>query len=142
MLLSLLKPKVFALQYNEEQRFYPLSESSRHSCENQTPLFPNFLPLKTPLITTTLVVQSLVMVYAQLMHSSLEAVLGFLSSVPGPTGQSALHFVMSEWVARQPLFYGAYESKAGVYSKNNLLFIAYFMYRRHILCTLCGAVDF
>jgi hypothetical protein len=66
--------------------------------------------------------QSLVMVYAQLMHSSLEAVLGFLSSVPGPTGQSALHFVMSEWVARQPLFYGAYESKAGVYP---MLFIIF-----------------
>ncbi len=62
------------------------------------------------------------MVYAQLMHSSLEAVLGFLSSVPGPTGQSALHFVMSEWVARQPLFYGAYESKAGVYP---MLFIIF-----------------
>ncbi len=62
------------------------------------------------------------MVYAQLMHSSLEAVLGFLSSVPGPTGQSALHFVMSEWVARQPLFYGAYESKAGIYP---MLFIIF-----------------
>jgi hypothetical protein len=81
-------------------------------------------------------VQSLVMVYAQLMHSSLEAVLGFLSSVPGPTGQSALQFVMSEWVARQPLFYGAYESKAGVYSKEKRALL-------YILCTgAYGAVYF
>jgi importin-9 len=61
---------------------------------------------------TLSVIQSLVMVYAQLIHSELDAVLNFLSGVPGPTGQSALNFVMSEWVSRQHLFYGAYESKA------------------------------
>ena len=31
-------------------------------------------------------VQSLLMVYAQLFHSQMEAVLQFLSNVPGPTG--------------------------------------------------------
>jgi hypothetical protein len=70
---------------------------------------------------TLSVIQSLVMVYAQLIHSELEAVLGFLSGVPGPTGQSALHFVMSEWVSRQHLFYGAYESKVSLMALAKLL---------------------
>ncbi len=70
---------------------------------------------------TLSVIQSLVMVYAQLIHSELEAVLGFLSSVPGPTGNSALHFVMSEWVSRQHLFYGAYESKVSLMALAKLL---------------------
>ena len=70
---------------------------------------------------TLSVIQSLVMVYAQLIHSELDAVLGFLSGVPGPTGQSALHFVMSEWVSRQHLFYGAYESKVSLMALAKLL---------------------
>ena len=59
----------------------------------------------------TFILQSLLMVYAQLMHSQLAAVLNFLSSVPGPTGESALHFVLTEWLSRQHVFYGAYENK-------------------------------
>ena len=53
------------------------------------------------------------MVYAQLIHSQLAAVLNFLCSVPGPTGESALHFVLTEWLSRQHVFYGAYENKVG-----------------------------
>jgi hypothetical protein len=51
------------------------------------------------------------MVYAHLIHTQLDAVLNFLSTVPGPTGQSALQFVLTEWCSRQHLFYGAYEAK-------------------------------
>ena len=54
------------------------------------------------------------MVYAQLIHSQLAAVLNFLCSVPGPTGESALHFVLTEWLSRQHVFYGAYENKVRV----------------------------
>ena len=61
---------------------------------------------------TLSVIQSLVMVYAQLFHSQLDAVLQFLSNVPGPTGNSALHFVMTEWVSKHSNFYGSYETKA------------------------------
>ena len=50
---------------------------------------------------TLSVIQSLIMVYAQLIHSQLSAVLNFLCSVPGPSGELALHFVMTEWVSRQ-----------------------------------------
>jgi len=67
------------------------------------------------------VVQSLILVYAQLIHSQLDAVLNFLYSVPGPTGNSALHFVMSEWVSKQHLFYGSYESKVSLIALAKLL---------------------
>ena len=55
--------------------------------------------------------QSLIMVFAQLVHHQMEAVLDFLSTVPGPTGKPALEFVLSEWCSKQHLFYGAYEAK-------------------------------
>jgi len=70
---------------------------------------------------TLSVIQSLIMVYAQLVHSQMDAVLMFLSNVPGPTGNSALHFVMSEWVAKQPNFYGSYESKVSTTALAKLL---------------------
>lgn len=60
---------------------------------------------------TLSVIQSLVMVFAHLLHSQMEALLTFLSSVPGPTGKSALEFVLIEWSSRQHLFYGAFERK-------------------------------
>ncbi len=60
---------------------------------------------------TLSVTQSLLMVFAHLMHSCMEDVLEFLSSVPGPTGKPALEFVVTDWVTRQNMFYGAYDSK-------------------------------
>merc|ERR1719270_2902795 len=70
---------------------------------------------------TLSVIQSLLMVYAQLVHTQLEAVLRFLCSVPGPTGENALNFVLTEWVARQHLFYGAYETKVSIVALSKLL---------------------
>ncbi|XP_006822545.1 importin-9 [Saccoglossus kowalevskii] len=67
------------------------------------------------------VVQSLVMVFAHLIHNQLDAVLEFLYNVPGPTGKPALEFVMTEWVARQHLFYGAYDSKVSTTALAKLL---------------------
>ncbi|KAK1135756.1 hypothetical protein K0M31_000333 [Melipona bicolor] len=60
---------------------------------------------------TLTVVQSLLMIYAHLINTEFDAVLNFLSTVPGPTGQSALAFVLSEWVSRQHLFFGKYDRK-------------------------------
>jgi len=74
--------------------------------------------------------QSLVMVYAHLIHTQLDAVLNFLSTVPGPTGQSALQFVLTEWCSRQHLFYGAYEQKVR-YRKLGVCFI-------FGLCSVCN----
>ena len=55
--------------------------------------------------------QSLLMVFAHLINLQLDAVLEFLTSVPGPTGKPALEFVLVEWCSRQHLFYGSYERK-------------------------------
>ncbi len=58
-----------------------------------------------------LYLQSLVMVFAHLVHSQLESVLEFLTNVPGPTGKPALEFVLTEWCSKQHLFFGSYEGK-------------------------------
>ncbi|XP_076236291.1 importin 9 isoform X2 [Calliopsis andreniformis] len=60
---------------------------------------------------TLTVMQSLLMIYAHLINTEFDAVLNFLSTVPGPTGQSALAFVLTEWVSRQHLFFGRYDRK-------------------------------
>lgn len=58
-----------------------------------------------------LVQQSLIMVFAQLIHTRMDPVLTFLSNLPGPTGKPVLEFLMSEWVNRQVSFVGAYGVK-------------------------------
>lgn len=63
------------------------------------------------------------MVYIHLILTQLDAVLNFLSSVPGPTGESALNFVLIEWMSRQHLFYGSYERKIRYYSKLQKVFL-------------------
>lgn len=70
---------------------------------------------------TLSVMQSLIMVFAHLVHSQLDALLEFLSSLPGPTGKPALEFVMSEWTSRQHLFYGQYEGKVSAMALCKLL---------------------
>lgn len=70
---------------------------------------------------TLTVVQSLVMVYAHLFNTQMDAALNFLDSVPGPTGQSALHFVMTEWVSRQQMFYGQFDRKVSFMALSKLL---------------------
>ncbi len=51
------------------------------------------------------------MVYAYVMYHQLEVGLNFLSSVPGPTGKSALDYVLVEWCGSHHLFTGSYERK-------------------------------
>ncbi|KAF6722489.1 Importin-9 [Oryzias melastigma] len=70
---------------------------------------------------TPTVMQSLIMVFAHLVHSQLEPLLEFLCSLPGPTGKPALEFVMTEWMSRQHLFYGQYESKVSCVALCKLL---------------------
>ena len=65
---------------------------------------------------TLMVQQNLMVVFAQLVHSRLEEILSFLSSVPGPEGDSALCFVLTMWCAKQPNFYGVYERKVNATS--------------------------
>uniref|UniRef100_A0A8B9LB54 Importin 9 n=1 Tax=Astyanax mexicanus TaxID=7994 RepID=A0A8B9LB54_ASTMX len=70
---------------------------------------------------TLSVMQSLIMVFAHLVHSQLDPLLEFLSSLPGPTGKPALEFVMTEWMSRQHLFYGQYEGKVSAIALCKLL---------------------
>lgn len=66
---------------------------------------------KMQLVETLSVAMSLVMTFAHLVVTQLEPVLNFLSTVPGPTGEPAIQFVLSNWLTRQTLFYGSYERK-------------------------------
>ncbi|KTG33294.1 hypothetical protein cypCar_00011406, partial [Cyprinus carpio] len=70
---------------------------------------------------TLSVMQSLIMVFAHLVHSQLDPLLEFLCSLPGPTGKPALEFVMAEWMCRQHLFYGQYEGKVSAVALCKLL---------------------
>ncbi|KAF2359254.1 Exportin-1/Importin-beta-like [Trinorchestia longiramus] len=70
---------------------------------------------------TLLVIQNLTVVFGQLVHSQLEDVLNFLSSVPGPEGDSALSFVLTLWCTKQHSFYGSYERKVTVLALAKLL---------------------
>ncbi|KAJ8386386.1 hypothetical protein AAFF_G00170910 [Aldrovandia affinis] len=70
---------------------------------------------------TLSVMQSLIMVFAHLIHSQLDPLLEFLCSLPGPTGKPALEFVMAEWMSRQHLFYGQYEGKVSTVALCKLL---------------------
>ncbi|XP_074644656.1 importin-9-like [Tubulanus polymorphus] len=70
---------------------------------------------------TPTVIQSLVLVFAHLMHTQMEAVLNFLTNVPDPTGRPALEFVLNEWCSKQHLFYGSYEQKVSTVALGKLL---------------------
>ncbi|KAM4699585.1 importin-9 [Discoglossus pictus] len=87
-----------------------ISKAGRELGENLDQILRAILS-KMQQAETLSVMQSLIMVFAHLAHSQLEALLEFLCSLPGPTGKPALEFVMSEWMSRQHLFYGQYEGK-------------------------------
>lgn len=71
---------------------------------------------------TLSVIQSLVMVFAHLIHYEMQTVLDFLSSIPGPTGsKSALQFLLTLWLSRQHLFFGSYEKKVSILALGKLL---------------------
>ncbi|XP_054165468.1 importin-9-like [Oppia nitens] len=68
------------------------------------------------------VVESLILVFAHLIYYDLPAILEFLSSLPAPTGsQSALEFVLINWLNRQHLFFGSYENKVSILALCKLL---------------------
>lgn len=66
---------------------------------------------KMQLVESLSVSMSLVMTFAHLFVTQMEAVLNFLTTVPGPTGEPAIQYVFSNWLSRQHLFYGSYERK-------------------------------
>ncbi|XP_055594420.1 importin-9 isoform X2 [Uranotaenia lowii] len=66
---------------------------------------------KMQLVESLNVIMSLVMIFAHLILVQMDAVLNFLSTVPGPTGEPAMTFVFANWLSRQHMFYGSYERK-------------------------------
>ncbi|KAH8381947.1 hypothetical protein KR009_001132 [Drosophila setifemur] len=57
------------------------------------------------------VIMNLVVIFAHLFLTQMDAVLNFLSTVPGPNGEPALQFVLTNWLSRQNSFFGIYERK-------------------------------
>ncbi|XP_023299361.2 importin-9 [Lucilia cuprina] len=66
---------------------------------------------KMQLVECLKVIMSLVVVFAHLFLAQMDAVLNFLSTVPGPTGEPAMQFVFSNWLSKQTSFFGTYERK-------------------------------
>ncbi|KAG5682316.1 hypothetical protein PVAND_011675 [Polypedilum vanderplanki] len=69
---------------------------------------------KMQLVVSLHVNMSLIMIFAHLFLIQIDAVMNFLSCIPGPTGEPAINFVFSNWLTRQHSFYGTYERKVSV----------------------------
>lgn len=76
---------------------------------------------KLQLVQSLAVAMSLVVTFAHLFVVQMEAVLNFLSTVPGPSGEPAIQFIFTHWLTRQPSFYGAYERKISTLALCKLL---------------------
>lgn len=71
---------------------------------------------KMQLVESLKVLMSLVVIFAYLFLTQMDAVMHFLSTVPGPTGEPAMQFVISNWLSKQNMFFGAYERKVTIMS--------------------------
>ena len=66
---------------------------------------------KLQLVSSLKAVMNLVVVFAHLFLTQMDAVMNFLSTVPGPSGEPAMQFVFHHWLNKQDMFYGNYERK-------------------------------
>lgn len=69
---------------------------------------------KMQLVESLHVIMSLIMIFAHLFLIQIDAVMNFLSCIPGPSGEPATNFVFSNWLSRQHAFFGIYERKVSV----------------------------
>ncbi|XP_059621898.1 importin-9 [Phlebotomus argentipes] len=69
---------------------------------------------KLQLVSALSIAMSLLLTFAHLFLTQMEAVLNFLSTVPGPTGEPAMAFVFGNWLNRHADFYGTYERKVSI----------------------------
>ena len=70
---------------------------------------------------TLSVFMSLITIYAILVNHKLPEVVQFLSSLPDPSGKSALEYVLREWVLNQHNFYGMFERQVTCVALSKLL---------------------
>lgn len=57
---------------------------------------------------------NLIMVFSYLFLTQLEALLDFLGTVPGPTGEPAITFIFTNWLSNHGSFYGFYCRKVSL----------------------------
>ncbi|RWS24145.1 Importin-9-like protein, partial [Leptotrombidium deliense] len=102
--------------------FVTINKASQYIGNDNIHLLLRSVLSKLQTSETLSVIQGLIMVFAHLINHHLPTVLDFLSSLPGPSGsQSALEFVLTQWLNRQHLFYGAYENKVSIMALCKLL---------------------
>lgn len=87
-----------------------VSKASNYLGENVNLLLKSVIS-KLQLVESLSVTMSLVIIFAHLFVTQMEAIMNFLSTVPGPTGEPAMQYVLSVWLPRQLSFYGTYERK-------------------------------
>ncbi len=86
---------------------------------DMTSVTPQILSAILPRLGCTnspLLVQTLVLVFARLIHSNPANVLDFLAKSKTPDGGSALSFLLTVWVENQTAFYGAYQTKVTLFA--------------------------
>lgn len=57
---------------------------------------------------------NLIMIFAHLFLTQMDALLNFLGTVPGPTGESAITFIFNNWLSHHGSFYGFYCRKVSL----------------------------
>lgn len=62
-------------------------------------------------VSTLPIFWNLIIIFAYLFLTQMDAVINFLLTVPGPEGNSALEFVLTQWCNRLHLFYGYFTDK-------------------------------
>ena len=67
------------------------------------------------------VMQSLILVFAFLIHTQIDFALEFLSSLPSSTGKPALDQVMGDWVQMQGTIFGCYDTKMSIVALSKIL---------------------
>jgi len=102
--------------------FVTINKGSKYLGDENVQLLLRSVLSKLQTSNSLNVIQSLVMVFAHLLNHNLTTVLDFLSLIPAPNGpHSALEYVLTQWLSRQHLFYGAYETKVAIMALCKLL---------------------
>lgn len=57
---------------------------------------------------------NLIMIFAHLFLTQIDALLNFLGTVPGPTGEPAITFIFTNWLSHHGSFYGFYCRKVSL----------------------------
>lgn len=57
---------------------------------------------------------NLIMIFAHLFLTQMDALLNFLGTVPGPTGEPAITFIFTNWLSHHGSFYGFYCRKVSL----------------------------